>query len=91
MTQHEQAAEKKVNCPFCVGEGCCFCDHSGRVSIGRNGDFFKTEQAMNDSLGVKYLKDMDQKANGGMEPWPEMIEHFFDDKNVPKWYKNQKL
>lgn len=82
---------KIVDCPFCEGEidGCCFCDHSGKISVGSEGDFFKSEQDVKDSIGVKFLKDMDNKANGGTEPWPEMIEHFLHDNNVPDWYKKQ--
>lgn len=30
------------DCPFCEKEGCCFCDHSGRVKIGV-GEAFQSE------------------------------------------------
>lgn len=78
-----------VDCPFCEGEldGCCFCDHSGKISVGGENDFFRNESQVKDSLGVKFLKEQD--AKNGTEAWPEMIEHFLDDKNVPKWYLNQ--
>lgn len=76
---------KKTACPFCEGDkdGCCFCDHTGQVEIGE-GQVFKNEQQMKNSIGVKFLKEMD--AKGGTETWGEMIEYFLDDKNVPKWY-----
>ncbi len=33
-----------TQCPFCDGdiEGCCFCDHSGRIKVGEDDAFFKT-------------------------------------------------
>jgi hypothetical protein len=33
-----------VDCPFCYGdfEGCCFCEHSGKIKVGGNDSFFKS-------------------------------------------------
>lgn len=78
----------KTNCPFCEGdkEGCCFCDHTGRIDIGE-GQRFKNESEIKESLGVKFIKESDKAVNGGLEIWPEMIDFFLQDKNVPKWYK----
>lgn len=78
---------KVVKCPFCEGDinGCCFCDHSGRIYVGE-GELFKTEQQVNESLGIKFLKETDK--NGGTEVWPEMIEYFLNDNHVPKWFKS---
>lgn len=76
-----------ARCPFCDGDigGCCFCDHSGRIYVGGEDDFFKSEQQLNDSLGVKYLKEQDRKQD--LEPWPEMFRHFLDERNIPKSFK----
>lgn len=41
------------NCPFCqnpnaeendTGGACCFCDYTGRVTIGKHGNFSSIEQ-----------------------------------------------
>lgn len=79
---------KTIDCPFCEGEfdGCCFCDHSGKIYVGGENDFFKNENDANESIGVKFLKEEDKKNGGNTEMWPEMIEYFLDEKNVPKWY-----
>lgn len=70
------------DCPFCEGDigGCCFCDHSGKIYVGE-GYFFKTVDQL-DYIGVHFIKDNDPG-----ELWPEMYEHFMDDKNVPDYYK----
>ena len=80
------ALEKKIaDCPFCDGDfdGCCFCDHTGKIYIG-DGEFFKSEEQL-ESIGVHFIKDNDTG-----EMWPEMYEHFMDEKNVPDYYKKQK-
>jgi hypothetical protein len=35
------------DCPFCEGEfdGCCFCDHTGKVRVGE-GEVFETIEDM---------------------------------------------
>lgn len=71
---------KKCICPFCEGEGCCFCDHEGKIFVGEN-ELIKSEESLN-SIGVKYLKE----TNPG-EIWYEMWEHFLDEKNVPNDFK----
>lgn len=78
----------KTKCPFCEGDrgGCCFCDHTGWVDVGE-GHIFKDETAIHNSIGVKFLKEYDERS--GTELWPEMIEYFLDDNNVPKWYLNK--
>jgi hypothetical protein len=78
---------KRVPCPFCEGDGCCFCDHEGSIYVGPN-ELIKSEAGLN-SIGVQYLKDADKEAGGGLEVWPEMWAHFLDEKNVPANYKNQ--
>jgi hypothetical protein len=36
-----------TDCVFCYGDidGCCFCDHSGKIEVGENG-FFKHESEL---------------------------------------------
>ena len=77
-----QPTRKKVVCPFCEGEGCCFCDHEGNIFVGEN-QLIKSESALN-SIGVKYLKETDPD-----EIWLELWEHFLDEKNVPKDFKDK--
>jgi hypothetical protein len=40
MTQNTLIAD----CPFCEGDvdGCCFCDHSGKIKVGPNMVFQST-------------------------------------------------
>lgn len=71
---------KKATCPFCDGDGCCFCDHEGRIYVGEN-ELIKSEAGLH-SIGVKYLKESDPG-----ETWPEMWAHFLDEKNVPTSFK----
>jgi hypothetical protein len=89
MIQTQFINRKRINCPFCEGDidGCCFCDHTGKISVGGENDFFKNQDFVNNSLGVKFLKEMDKKQ--GTETWPEMIEYFLNDNNVPKWYQQE--
>lgn len=77
----------KTNCPFCEGnvDGCCFCDHTGKIDIG-DGYRFSNETEIQQSKGVAFLKAQDKASNGDIEMWPEMIDHFLDEKNIPKWY-----
>jgi len=74
------ATRKVVDCPFCETDGCCFCDHEGKIYVGEN-ELIKSEEALN-SIGVKYLK-----ATNPDEIWPEMWEYSLDEKNVPEWFK----
>ena len=76
---------KRVTCPFCDGDGCCFCDHEGQIYVGEK-ELIKSEEGLQ-SIGVKYLKESDLEANGGLEVWPEMWEHFLNEKNVPDDFK----
>lgn len=78
---------KRVGCPFCEGGGCCFCDHEGKIWVGPN-EFIKSEEALQ-SVGVKYLKEADKEAGGGLEVWPELWEHYLDEKNVPDNFKEK--
>ncbi len=34
------------NCPFCDGDqdGCCFCDHTGKVRVGKGHQFNTVEE-----------------------------------------------
>lgn len=73
---------EKVNCPFCEGDGCCFCDHEGEVWVGSN-ELIKSKEALN-SIGVKYLKEEDPQ-----EVWQEMWDFFLDEKNVPESFKRK--
>lgn len=43
-----------VDCPFCEGEidGCCFCDHTGKVKVGENY-FFNTISEYEDASKVE--------------------------------------
>lgn len=42
------------DCPFCDDEGCCFCDHSGKVKIGGDDSFFSTKKHYDDCVdGIK--------------------------------------
>lgn len=72
---------RNATCPFCEGDGCCFCDHEGMIKIGPN-ELIKSEEGLK-SIGVKYLKETDPG-----EVWPEMWEHFLDEKNVPESFKS---
>ena len=85
---NKQEITKTAKCPFCEGDlnGCCFCDHSGRIYVGEDY-LFKNEQHIKNSLSVKFLKEQDEKS--GLEIWPEMIEYFLEDKNIPKWYSQR--
>ena len=74
--------KKKVNCPFCEGDGCCFCDHEGKVYVGPD-EFIKSEDLLN-SIGVKYLKEKNPE-----EIWPEMWDFFLDENNVPAYFKKK--
>lgn len=76
------ATREKVDCPFCEGSGCCFCDYEGRIFVGEN-ELIKSKDALN-SIGVKYLKETDPD-----EPWLELWEHFLDEKNVPEDFKQK--
>lgn len=78
-----------TDCPFCEGDidGCCFCDHTGKVYVGE-GEFFKTVE-QTESIGVQFLKDQDKRSSGDIEMWPEMIEYFMNENNVPNYFKNQ--
>lgn len=80
--------QEKADCPFCEGDkdGCCFCDHTGRIKVGK-GHRFKNKTEIQESKGVAFLKEQDMAANGDIEYWPEMIDHFLDEKNIPEWYK----
>lgn len=31
-----QEQKTKIFCPFCEGDKCCFCDYTGKVSVGEN-------------------------------------------------------
>lgn len=51
----------KVACPFCKrfpadkrGEGCCNCDHTGLVEVGRNCNFKTEEEALNHDAEISY-------------------------------------
>lgn len=46
-----------VDCPFCEGDewGCCFCDHSGKIYVGKGYVFEKVED-------IKVTKESDLKA-----------------------------
>jgi hypothetical protein len=37
----------QCNCPFCDGDldGCCFCEHTGRISVGE-GYVFKNKEEL---------------------------------------------
>ncbi len=73
---------KKATCPFCEGDGCCFCDHEGTIYVGPK-ELIKSEDGLN-SIGVKYLKEEDPG-----ETWPEMWAYFLDEKNVPDHFKTK--
>ena len=73
---------KKVDCPFCEGGGCCFCEYEGKIFVGPK-EMIKTEEGLN-SIGVKYLKEEDPG-----EPWPELWEFFLNEKNVPQDFKDK--
>lgn len=76
---------KRVTCPFCEGDGCCFCDHEGMIYVGPN-EIIKSEEGLN-SIGVQRLKAADPG-----EIWPEMWEFHLDEKNA-NWHEtlNQRL
>ena len=42
----------KVMCPFCDGDGCCNCDHSGHVPIGEGCVFKSVDEARNHDPGI---------------------------------------
>lgn len=53
---------KKVACPFCKptedavrGEGCCNCDHTGRVPIGEYCHFKTEDEALTHDPEVGYI------------------------------------
>lgn len=73
---------EKLQCPFCEGDGCCFCDHTGSIFVGAN-EMIKSKELVN-SIGVKYLKEEDPG-----EIWPEMWEFFLNEKNVPQEFKDK--
>lgn len=82
MSTELKSIRKKVDCPFCEGDGCCFCDHEGKIFVGTN-ELIKSEESLN-SIGVKYLKETNPD-----EIWLEMWEHFLDEKNVPDEFKRR--
>jgi hypothetical protein len=45
LTGEEIAKRTICDCPFCEGDidGCCFCDHSGKIYVGAGYVFEKTE------------------------------------------------
>lgn len=47
----------KKDCPFCNGdiEGCCFCDHTGKIEVGP-GNVFTTEEDLKPFTGPKVLE-----------------------------------
>jgi hypothetical protein len=62
---------KKVPCPFCKpkkesvrGEGCCNCDHTGRVPIGEAFNFKTEEEAVNHDPQVSYYDLRDNRQHG---------------------------
>ena len=75
-------AKEKVSCPFCEGDGCCFCEYEGKIWVGPN-ELIKSKEMVN-SLGVKYLKETNPD-----EVWVEMWEHFLDEENVPQSFKDK--
>lgn len=81
---------QKVTCPFCEGDGCCFCDHEGTIFVGPN-ELIKSEAGL-DSVGVRYLEEADKESE--LEPWPEMFALFLDETRTPDEINrglNQKL
>lgn len=79
---NKPVARKRVECPFCEGGGCCFCEYEGLIWIGPK-ELIKSEAGLS-SIGVKYLKEEDPQ-----EPWRELWEFFLDEKNVPQDFKDK--
>jgi len=78
---------EKMNCPFCEGGGCCFCDYEGHIFVGENEEI-KSKGFVN-SIGFKVLKKGDEEY-GDLENDKEMFSFFLDEKNQPFIEKNFK-
>lgn len=45
MDSEDKVVSGWAYCPFCDGEdGCCFCDHTGRVKFGENCEYKTREE-----------------------------------------------
>jgi len=53
------------DCPFCEEEGCCFCEHSGRVKIGV-GEAFETEDQFR-VLVARVFRNREQMLAGSVD------------------------
>ena len=53
----------KTNCPFCEGDkdGCCFCDHTGRIDIGE-GQRFKNESEIKEDVLIELISQLENKT-----------------------------
>lgn len=51
----------KTKCPFCVGDGCCNCDHSGFVPYGE-GMIFKTKEEADNHDPTISLHDLKNQS-----------------------------
>lgn len=57
----------KAKCPFCNGDGCCNCDHSGFVQYGE-GMIFKTKDEAENHDPTISLHDL--------EKYPQWVEGY---------------